>query len=389
MSFGDDRFDAGSSSLARRLATIEATGPENINAEDILTATSGELSHIPASHLRNPMVIGQGTSFRVTREEYHKPASGDGVGQQHHYSPYYVAVKRFWTQPGGRYNAHKKPPYAGLLRELRVIMHPPLRTHGCIVMAIAYGWDPDRGLGEQPYLVMDYSDHGNMVEYLKRCSITLEERRELAVDVASALAALHSCGIVHGDLKAENVLIYDNEDVDAQLQNFNVRSQLARISDFGSAISKEDTLSGSPVTYLGTPAYLAPELAGRPHIRAIGPSPTFEDFKSADVYSFGLLLWEIAKNGEKYVEVRSLGAGGPGRLSSQVDLDSFLNTMCALKCNALMNSAVEFCASLEETAELPGIRAAFQDTLALSLKDDPQQRGSMEDVMPVLAKGTT
>lgn len=371
LAYGDSRFENDDSLVATRLASLEAN-PDNFGAEDIHTATSGELAYIIPDHLKDATLLGQGTSFRVTREVYHQPTT-DGPT----YSPYYVAVKRFLSRPGSRHNASSKPPYAGLLRELRVIMHPPLRSHGCVVKLLGYGWEQNHERGLEPYLVMEYTGHGNLVEYLRRCKIPLHERRELALDVASALEALHSCGIVHGDLKADNVLIYDNEDVDAQLKDLTVRPQLARISDFGAAIFAQDLSGNSDVTYLGTRGYLAPDLVGRPGARKTNLPPKFDLFKSADVYSFGLLMWEILRNGAKYISVAELR-------ESSGDLDDVLDQMCALECDALMKSAISCCDGL--TGDAASIQA-FRESLALCLQDDPTQRASAGLIVTELAKG--
>lgn len=371
LSFDASRFNKANGDVSDRLASLEGSG--DFGVEDILSAASGELSIILSAHLRTEKELGRGTSFRVTKDVYDKPNSG--------VSPYYVAVKRF--VPSTRYNGHQHASgrlYSGLLRELRVILHPPLLSHGCIMQALAHGWYHDPVIGMQPYLVLEYSDYGSLADYLRRSKISPVERRELALDTASALNALHSCRIIHGDIKPENVLIYDNDDNESYLDNLEVRSQIARLADFGAAVFEQDFILQREVYYLGTPKYLSPEFAGRPGVSGASESPTFDSYKSADVYSLGLVIWEIIKNGHKYIDDHQLS---PGQ-----NWEDYLDHLCSSNSDALLSVALSFCNSLPELEQHPVIHDALTKTLAMCLKDEPSRRGRMEEIIPVLADGT-
>ncbi|KAL2281754.1 hypothetical protein FJTKL_11429 [Diaporthe vaccinii] len=271
-------------------------------------------------------------------------------------------------------------PVSCLLRELRVILHPPLLSHGCIMQALAHGWYHDPIIGMQPYLVLEYSDYGSLTDYLRRSKISPVERRELALDTASALNALHSCRIIHGDIKPENVLIYDNDDNESYLDNLEVRSQIARLADFGAAVFEQDFILQREVSYLGTPKYLSPEFAGRPGVSGASESPTFDSHKSADVYSLGLVIWEIIKDGHKYIDDHQLS---PGQ-----NWEDYLDHLCSSKSDALLSVALSFCNSLPELEQHPVIHDALTKTLAMCLKDEPSRRGRMEEIIPVLVDGT-
>jgi len=89
----------------------------------------------------------------------------------------------------------------------------------------------------------------------------------IAADVAEALAYLHP-RVVHRDLKAQNVLL------DA--------AGRAKVCDFGIAKFKDRTFVSTVNGQAGTPAYMAPELFDGGQVT-----------EKVDVYSFGILLWEM------------------------------------------------------------------------------------------------
>ncbi|OTA84862.1 hypothetical protein M434DRAFT_166065 [Hypoxylon sp. CO27-5] len=253
-------------------------------------------------------------------------------------------------------------------------MHPPLRSHGCMIQALGYGWVDDPQEGGQPYLIMDYSHHGTLVEYLQRCRTTIDERRELALDVASALKALHESRIVHGDVKPENVLVFDNDDNEGREIN---RPQVARLSDFSGVIFEQDFTQKSHVTYLGTERYLPPEMLGLTD-GSRNELPSFDLFKNADIYSLGLLFWEILKNGQSYIDPRLKEEG-------ETDLD-FRRRISNREPDALYVLAKEFLDSSGEYVESKH-SIAFIKAISMCLGDSPNCRGSMGDISQALAQG--
>ena len=121
--------------------------------------------------------------------------------------------------------------------------------------------------GTQSYLVMDLIEGTNLAWRLAHEPTSPEKTARIGAGVASALAYVHSQGIVHRDVKPANVIV--DGDGKAYLTDFGVARLLgtAGITATGLAI--------------GTPAYLAPEqLRGA----EIGPE--------ADVYALGLVLIE-------------------------------------------------------------------------------------------------
>lgn len=100
-----------------------------------------------------------------------------------------------------------------------------------------------------------------------RNPLPLRELLRIAIDISEALVYLHP-RIVHRDLKAQNVLL------DA--------SGRAKVCDFGIARFKDRTFISTANGHAGTPAYMAPELFDGGQVT-----------EKVDVYSFGVLLWEM------------------------------------------------------------------------------------------------
>ena len=118
------------------------------------------------------------------------------------------------------------------------------------------------------YLVMPYIARGTLREQLAHGPLTLEDAGALLEQIASALNYAHEQGIIHRDIKPSNILMRDDH--------------YAYLADFGLAKSLD---GGSTVTQmgllLGTPEYMAPELAK-------GPATT-----SSDLYALGILLYQM------------------------------------------------------------------------------------------------
>jgi len=125
-----------------------------------------------------------------------------------------------------------------------------------------------------PYYVMPFVRGESLRARLERGPLAPAEAAGLLADVAKALAAAHAEGVVHRDIKPDNILISGGA---AVVADFGIAKALS------SARLKEDagTLT-SLGTSLGTPAYMAPEqVAGDPNVDA-----------RADIYSLGCVAYE-------------------------------------------------------------------------------------------------
>ena len=145
----------------------------------------------------------------------------------------------------------------------------------------------DWNLDEAPYfLEAEYTDDGDLVAWAQSQggleTLPLETRLGLVIQVADALAAAHSVGILHKDVKPSNVLVTTDSRGEPRI----------RLSDFGiglvtdrSLLEERDiTIQGLTETMLesGSRLYLAPEIAE-------GKAATIQ----ADIYALGVMLYQI------------------------------------------------------------------------------------------------
>jgi serine/threonine protein kinase len=335
----DSRFTDTSSAGSVMLTPSQSTGQTNAEntLQDVLMLVRNEIPYVEPEFLKFNSHIGRGSSFDVSKELF-------GRGRE---QPYFVAVKRLVTgnevkstnRPNTQLGEYSKR-LVSVKREVRVLTHPKVRSHSCLLSAIAWGWEPDPWIGNKLYLIMPYSQHGTLSTFAQKRSLNLIDRRYLALDVAMGIRALHDCDIVHGDVKPENVLVYGYSVRDKDQD----RHYLAKLADFGCSLFKEDVESHHQ-KYLGTPKYNAPEICGwakesEHEGKDIEAVPIFSRYKSADCYSFGLLLWETIKQGKSFVE--------PEWLTADEKVMDWLERTFQSKENGLLEFATTFFRSREE-----------------------------------------
>ncbi|TMQ08741.1 MAG: serine/threonine protein kinase [Deltaproteobacteria bacterium] len=123
-----------------------------------------------------------------------------------------------------------------------------------------------------PYLVMEYLDGESLRALADRRTPPRTAILAIAAQVARAVAALHAAGVVHCDIKPENVFVLYETDASGWPR--------VKVIDYGVARSAhEPPLPDSPIA--GTPAFMAPEQwCGAP-------------VAASDVYALGVLLYEL------------------------------------------------------------------------------------------------
>ena len=123
----------------------------------------------------------------------------------------------------------------------------------------------------RPYFVMEMLEGESLTERLARGPLDVPEAVTIARQMASALAAVHERGVVHGDVTPSNALVVSSDPPAVKLVDFG----LAAIA--GEAFAEEDS-----EFVLGTPAYISPEqLRGLPAT------------DRSDQYGLGAVLFEL------------------------------------------------------------------------------------------------
>jgi len=156
-----------------------------------------------------------------------------------------------------------------LLREVRASAR---LTHPAIIGVRGAGEDSQVG----PYLALEYFG-GQHLSAPMTHSVTTETLFHIFDQTLDALAYAHAHGVVHRDLKPENILWRRDE----------AGRCVLRVLDFGLARVEDDVdmqITAAHHSTLGTPAYMAPELATG--LSAASPR--------SDLYSLGVLMWELS-----------------------------------------------------------------------------------------------
>jgi serine/threonine protein kinase len=131
---------------------------------------------------------------------------------------------------------------------------------------------------DDPWLILEYVPSRSLASILtERGRLPPGEVAAIGAQIADALATAHRAGVVHRDVKPDNILItHPVEDVNSPGQNH----PTAKLADFGiSHATNTPTLTATGIL-AGTPAYFAPETA-----RGEGNDPR------TDVYSLGATLY--------------------------------------------------------------------------------------------------
>jgi serine/threonine-protein kinase len=137
-------------------------------------------------------------------------------------------------------------------------------NHPHVVQVIDAGED-----SEMPYIVLEYVEGETLKQRIRGAGrLSIGEAIAYAIEIARALEAAHERGIVHRDIKPQNVLI----DVEGS----------AKVTDFGIARTLHDEGLTADGRVLGTTDYVSPE-------QALGHPVTGQ----SDVYSLGIVLYEM------------------------------------------------------------------------------------------------
>ncbi|RIB21773.1 kinase-like domain-containing protein [Gigaspora rosea] len=118
--------------------------------------------------------------------------------------------------------------------------------------------------------ILEYANEGTLREYLKTSFTRLQwtDKLRIAKEIAHGLLFLHENNIIHRDLHSKNILIHESK---------------PKITDFG--LSKQINQTSKTSTAFGMPAFIEPQCLIK---------KGYKRDKRSDIYSFGVILWEIS-----------------------------------------------------------------------------------------------
>jgi serine/threonine protein kinase len=292
-------------------------------------------AHPSATGIKGTFFIGQGATFVVYRATY----SG---------KVYAVKQPRLVFEYDQDESDTMRQLYS-LHLELRVLTDRHVRAHGNIAKLIMILWEehPDDLGRHWPSMVMEYADRGTLAaSYEQGLQPGLESEKLLCFGIGDALSFLHENGVIHGDIKPENILMFSGTSPGALIP---------KLSDFGFSVLDQYNTPRLPA---GTPDWEAPEVLEK---QASG-----KDLMHSDTYSFGLLVWYISRNGT--APFANLDEG-------LVDFES--------------KEAREVIRSLKKTANIPEIasnsleydKCSYSTIFNLTLAREPQRRNLKSALM--------
>ncbi|KAJ7979492.1 Kinase family protein [Quillaja saponaria] len=181
--------------------------------------------------------------------------------------------------------------------------------------------------------VTEFMVNGSLKQFLQKKDRTIDRRKRLiiAMDAAFGMEYLHGKNIVHFDLKCENLLVNMRDP----------QRPVCKIGDLGLSKVKQHTLVSGGVR--GTLPWMAPELLS-------GKSNMVSD--KIDVYSFGIVMWELLTGDEPYKDMHCASIIG-GIVNNS--LRPQIPTWCDPEWKALMQSCWA-----SDTAERPSFSEISQ-----------------------------
>jgi serine/threonine protein kinase len=241
-------------------------------------------------------------------------------------------------------------------RRLAVVRRPTeavvrIGPHPNLLPILDFGEGLD---GTEFYEVTPWSHVGNLHGFLRhpdRGPLTLRERLDIATGVASALEAVHARDVVHRNVCPETILIGDD--------------RRPYLTDFDRAyLESQETVFPETMHRRRNPAYVPPELQD---------SRDYDFDSTADMYSFGVLLYELLTDRVPFPDSRAAAAAGgvppkrPSAVREGVDprLDGLVTELLNVEDFQARPSASHTVAVLREvlgtTADTAGRTAAGVD----------------------------
>ncbi len=248
-----------------------------------------------------------------------------------------VALKRIPLPPAQALADEDDGPRAGERAGREALAAARLSHPAIVALYEAYVED------DAFYLVSELVHGRTLAELIATGELSDEQVMQIGVTLTDALAHAHARGVIHRDVKPQNVLVPDDEAEPVAI---------AKLTDFGGArLSGEDALTRTGET-LGTLAYMAPE-----------QSEGIEVGEETDVYALALVLYEAlaginpVRGATPAATARHVGRPLPPLGSHRPDLPSHLSES--------LDAALAI--DPHERATLPRLRSALEQALVEGL----------------------
>jgi serine/threonine protein kinase len=264
-------------------------------------------------------------------------------------------------------------------------------------MTLGYFWeevDIDARICLSPCLVLPIArneaptlEHFFKLLRTEQFKIVLREKVRFCRAVANGLSELHRAGVVHGDLKLGNVLLFGDP--------VNASGLTPKITDFSHSFVMSDyskTSRRRPL-YTGTRPFTIPEirkqdkfadvLADDDSSEELPVAMELEDFYSCDVFSLGLLICAILNDGIDLVARIREHSRRRGLEPNDLLTEAILDQLCDHPSGLMMECKRSLRARVPSLGmALDGnLSAVVEKSLEICLQEDPRQRSSADAVV--------
>ncbi len=134
--------------------------------------------------------------------------------------------------------------------------------------------------GDRDFIAMEYVEGQSLDHVIGDEGLPLEQALRYAIQIADGLACAHEQGVIHRDLKPQNVMISPADEV--KILDFGLAKRFLPAGASESSVEPGLMTLTAPGVKVGTPAYMSPEQIESKHIDA-----------RSDVFSFGCLLYQM------------------------------------------------------------------------------------------------